>query len=98
MLIWESLTIEIMMKNRKQINTILLLILIISIGSILLINGQPELTENWTVNTKSIVKQYCKVIGFLSVMALVYLRLKSSKLKSIDEDEVDEVDSIENKD
>lgn len=63
------------MKNKKTLIIILLLVLLISLGSILLINN-TELLVSLDANTVSLIKQYLKVIGFLSIMGLVYLRMK----------------------
>lgn len=63
------------MKNKKTLIIILLLVLLISLGSILLINN-TELLVSLDVKTVSLIKQYLKVIGFLSIMGLVYLRMK----------------------
>lgn len=63
------------MKNKKTLIIILLLVLLISLGSILLINN-TELLVSFDTNTVSLIKQYLKVIGFLSIMGLVYLRMK----------------------
>ncbi|MDQ2178973.1 hypothetical protein [Marinifilum sp. D714] len=63
------------MKNKKTLLIILLVVLLISVGSILLINN-TELLVNLEANAVSLIKQYLKVIGFLSIMGLVYLRMK----------------------
>lgn len=63
------------MKNKKTLIIILLLVLLISLGSILLINN-TELLASLDAKTVSLIKQYLKVIGFLSIMGLVYLRMK----------------------
>ncbi|RKE04791.1 hypothetical protein [Marinifilum flexuosum] len=63
------------MKNKKTLLIILLVVLLISVGSIVLINN-TELLVNLEANAVSLIKQYLKVIGFLSIMGLVYLRMK----------------------
>lgn len=70
------------MKNKKTLIIILLIVLLISVGAILLINNS-DLLVNFDNNTVSLIKQYLKVTGFLSIMGLVYLRMKNgSKAKS----------------
>ena len=66
------------MKNKKTFILILLVILILSVGSILLISNS-DILKGTNENTVSLIKQYLKVIGFLSIMGLVYLRMKSVK-------------------
>lgn len=63
------------MKNKKTLLIILLVVLLFSVGSIVLINN-TELLANLEANAVSLIKQYLKVIGFLSIMGLVYLRMK----------------------
>ena len=81
--------------NKKTITILLLFILLISICTVLVVNGIPELTEDWTAQSRAIFKQYVKVIGFLSVMGLVYLRLRKSKEENLIEEYID--DEIEEK-
>lgn len=70
------------MKNKKTLIIILLIVLLISVGAILLINNS-DLLVNLDNNTVSLIKQYLKVTGFLSIMGLVYLRMNNgSKAKS----------------
>jgi len=76
--------------NKKTIIILLLFILLISICTVLVVNGMPELTEDWTTQSRAIFKQYVKVIGFLSVMGLVYLRLRKSKEKNLEEEYIDD--------
>lgn len=64
------------MKNKKTYILILLITLVLSVGSILLINNSGLLID-FDTNTVSLIKQYLKVTGFLSIMGLVYLRMKS---------------------
>ncbi|MCT4601426.1 MAG: hypothetical protein N4A59_00810 [Marinifilum sp.] len=64
------------MKNKKTYILILLITLVLSVGSILLINNS-DLLIDFDTNTVSLIKQYLKVTGFLSIMGLVYLRMKS---------------------
>ncbi|NOU58692.1 hypothetical protein [Marinifilum caeruleilacunae] len=66
------------MKNKRTLTIILLAVLVLSIGSILLINNTDVLSES-PENTVSLIRQYLKVLGFLSIMGLVYLRMKSVK-------------------
>lgn len=75
--------------NKKTITILLLFILLISICTVLVVNGIPELTEDWTARSRAILKQYVKVIGFLSVMGLVYLRLRKSKEENLEEEYID---------
>ncbi|PXY02802.1 hypothetical protein DF185_01545 [Marinifilum breve] len=63
------------MKNKKTLLIILLVVLLFSVGTIVLIDN-TELLANLEANAVSLIKQYLKVIGFLSIMGLVYLRMK----------------------
>lgn len=72
--------------NKKTISILLLFILLISICTILIVNAKPELTSNLTAQSIAVFKQYVKVFGFLSVMALVYLGFSKSKEASLDEE------------
>ncbi len=72
--------------NKKTITILLLFILLISICTVLVVNGMPELTADWTAQSRALFKQYVKVFGFLSVMGLVYLRLRKSKEERFEEE------------
>ena len=77
--------------NKKTILTIILLtILLISVVAILVIN-QADILSEWTKESISLLKQYLKVFGFLSVMGLVYLRLQKPEMdRPIEEEGGDE--------
>ena len=66
------------MTKKTSLIVVLLAVLILSVGSVLLINN-TDLLIDWETNKVSLLKQYLKVIGFLSIMGLVYLRMKSVK-------------------
>lgn len=66
------------MTKKTSLIVVLLVVLILAVGSILLINN-TDLLIDWETNKVSLLKQYLKVVGFLSVMGLVYLRMKSVK-------------------
>lgn len=77
------------MNKKRIIIIILVLILIISVASVLVINGYPDLTNGWSDQSKYVRKQYIKVVGFLSVMGLVYIvveGLGKSKQEYTDEE------------
>ena len=61
------------MNKKRIIIIILVLILIVSVASVLVINSYPDLTNAWSDQTKYVRKQYIKVVGFVSVMGLVYI-------------------------
>lgn len=76
--------------NKKYITIILFLILLISVCTVLIVNAKPELTAEWTRESRAVFKQYVKVFGFLSVMGLVYLRLRKSKEERLEEKYLEE--------
>ncbi|PKQ63959.1 hypothetical protein BZG02_08070 [Labilibaculum filiforme] len=78
------------MSNKKMVVIVLSLILILSISAVLVINGFPELTPNWSVESKSILKQYIKLFGFLSVMGLVYILVEGLKMAKVQEQEIED--------
>jgi len=82
--------------NKKRIVIIaLVVILLISVGSVLVINAYPDLTLGWTLESKSVLKQYIKVIGFLSVMGMVYLVVEGLKIAKQENEEVEnEIDDV----
>ncbi|MDM8158424.1 hypothetical protein QUH73_01215 [Labilibaculum sp. K2S] len=66
--------------NKKTVVVVVLsVILFLSVSSVLVINGFPDLTYDWTVESKSILKQYIKLLGFISVMGLVYTLVEGLK-------------------
>lgn len=72
--------------NKKNLPIVLLLaILAVSVGGVLLLNGSDEFTNDWGVQSVKLVKQYLKLLGFLSVIGLVYIRIKRSKTNEIEE-------------
>ncbi len=77
--------------NKKTIAILLFSILLISIGTVLLVNAISELTTDWTDQSRAVFKQYVKVLGFLSVMGLVYFRLSKSKEESLEEEYIDDI-------
>ncbi|MDQ1772665.1 hypothetical protein GQR60_10415 [Labilibaculum sp. A4] len=79
--------------NKKTIVVVVLsVILFLSVSSVLVINGFPDLTYDWTVESKSILKQYIKLLGFISVMGLVYTLVEGfKKAKPEDQDAENEV-------
>ena len=64
----------------------LLAVLVFSVGGILLINNS-DILNSWEANSISLLKQYLKVIGFLSIMAMVYVRMRNAKKEVIEEKE-----------
>ncbi len=66
------------MKNKKLYNTILIVVVIVSITILLLINNAIFLP---TLNkaTELVIKQYLKVIAFAGFVGLVYLYFKKNK-------------------
>lgn len=74
--------------NKKHITILLVLILLISVCTVLIINQKPELTASWTAEYKAVFKQYVKVFGFLSVMGLVFLRLRKTKEERLEEQDM----------
>ncbi|MUP39231.1 hypothetical protein [Labilibaculum euxinus] len=79
--------------NKKTVVVVVLsVILFLSVSSVLVINGFPDLTYDWTVESKSILKQYIKLLGFISVMGLVYTLVEGfKKTKPEDQDAENEV-------
>ncbi|WP_461629652.1 hypothetical protein [Labilibaculum euxinus] len=79
--------------NKKTIVVVVLsVILFLSVSSVLVINGFPDLTYDWTEESKSILKQYIKLLGFISVMGLVYTLVEGfKKTKPEDQDAENEV-------
>ncbi|WP_461642659.1 hypothetical protein [Labilibaculum euxinus] len=79
--------------NKKTIVVVVLsVILFLSGSSVLVINGFPDLTYDWTEESKSILKQYIKLLGFISVMGLVYTLVEGfKKTKPEDQDAENEV-------
>ncbi len=76
--------------NKKTVLVIILvLILILSISSVLVINGFPNLTIDWADQSKYVGKQYIKVLGFLSVMGLVYILVEGLKISKLEKQEED---------
>ncbi|BAX82659.1 hypothetical protein [Labilibaculum antarcticum] len=72
--------------NKKRIAIIILaLILIVSVASVLVINGYPDLTADWSDQLTYVRKQYIKVVGFLSVMGLVYIAVEGMKTTKLEE-------------
>lgn len=67
--------------NKKTIVVlVLVLVLLLSVSSILVINGFPELTLDWSNQSRYVGKQYIKVVGFLSIMGLVYILVEELKI------------------
>jgi len=64
----------------------LLAVLVFSVGGILLINNS-DILNSWEANSISLLKKYLKVIGFLSIMAMVYVRMRNAKKEVIEEKE-----------
>jgi agmatine/peptidylarginine deiminase len=80
--------------NKKRIAIItLVLILIVSVASVLVINGYPDLTADWSDQLTYVRKQYIKVVGFISVMGLVYIAVEGMKTTKLEEQ--DEENKIE---
>ena len=79
--------------NKKTVVVVVLsVILFLSVSSVLVINGFPDLTYDWTEESKSILKQYIKLLGFISVMGLVYTLVEGfKKAKPEDQDAENEV-------
>ena len=79
--------------NKKTVVVVVLsVILFLSVSSVLVINGFPDLTYDWTEESKSILKQYIKLLGFISVMGLVYTLVEGfKKTKPEDQDAENEV-------
>ena len=74
--------------NKKRIVKIaLVVILLISVSSVLVINAYPNLTLGWTLESKSVLKQYIKLTGFLSVMGWVYLVVEGLKIAKLENEE-----------
>ena len=81
---------KLTMNKRNILTMILLAIILISVVAILIIN-QTEIVSKWTKESISLLKQYLKVFGFLSVMGLVYLRLQKPEMdRPIEEEGGDE--------
>ncbi|PCH70181.1 MAG: hypothetical protein COC06_04970 [Bacteroidales bacterium] len=75
------------MNKKRIVKVALAAILLISVSSVLVINAYPDLTLGWTLESKSVLKQYIKVIGFLSVMGLVYLFVEGLKIAKQENEE-----------
>jgi agmatine/peptidylarginine deiminase len=73
------------MNKKRIVIIILILILIASVASVLVINGYPDLTNGWSDQSKYVRKQYIKVVGFLSVMGLVYILVEGLKTTKLEE-------------
>jgi len=74
------------MTNKTKLMIGLLAVLVFSVGGILLINNS-DILNSWEANSISLLKQYLKVIGFLSIMAMVYVRMRNAKKEVIEEKE-----------
>ncbi|MPQ46664.1 hypothetical protein GCQ56_06525 [Marinifilum sp. N1E240] len=74
------------MTNKTKLMIGLLAVLVFSVGGILLINNS-DILNSWEANSISLLKQYLKVIGFLSIMAMVYVRMRNAKKEVIEEQE-----------
>ncbi|WP_421919115.1 hypothetical protein [Marinifilum sp.] len=74
------------MKNKRTFIIILLALIAFSLGAILLINN-TDILSGTDKNTVALTKQYLKVIGFLSIMGLVYLRMKNAS--KIEDEEIE---------
>ncbi|MBN2597099.1 hypothetical protein [Labilibaculum sp.] len=80
------------MSKKVIVVVVLAVVLFLSVISVLIINGFPDLTYDWTVESKSVLKQYIKVLGFLSVMGLVYTFVEGlKKVKLEDQDAENEI-------
>lgn len=77
------------MNKKTTMVIILVLILILSVSSVLVINGFPDLTLDWSDQSKYVAKQYIKVLGFLSVMGLVYILVDGLKMTKLEKQEAD---------
>jgi len=74
------------MTNKTKLIIGLLAVLVLSVGGILLINNSDVL-NSWEDNSVSLLKQYLKVIGFLSIMAMVYFKMRGTKKETVEEQE-----------
>ncbi|RUT73649.1 hypothetical protein [Ancylomarina longa] len=73
------------MKKKIVYIVLLLIVLICSVGMILIIK-ETNILSGWKNTSVSLIVQYLKVLGFISIIGLVYLRLqKASSLRSEDQ-------------
>ena len=76
---------SIYMKKKTIYIVLLLLTLLFSVGIMLLIK-ETNILSGWKSDTVSLIVQYLKVLGFISFIGLVYLRLqKASSLRIEDQ-------------
>jgi uncharacterized membrane protein len=76
---------EMIRTKKKLLTSILVIILLVCILFVLMVNQYPGMSVEWSAEFKSVVKQYSKVIGFLSVMGLVYVQLEGKKKETLNE-------------
>jgi predicted GTPase len=72
------------MTNKKTITIILSCVLVLCLGTILLIN-KVDFLSGMEAEAKQLLKQYLRVFGFLSIMAIVYVRFQKKENKEIEE-------------
>lgn len=77
---------EIIRTKKKLLSSILGITLLACILFVLMVNQYPNISMEWSEKFKYVVKQYSKVIGFLSVMGLVYLQIEGKNKEILNED------------
>ncbi|WP_372753320.1 hypothetical protein [Labilibaculum sp.] len=70
---------EVIRDKKKPLILTFVIVLLLCILFVLVVNQYPSISTDWSAESKSLVKQYSKVIGFLSIMGLVYVVLEGKK-------------------